>query len=519
MIVGDILSQAAARWPNRTALVDERGTRLTYREWNRRVNQIAHGLRRLGVGHGDRVAFYLRNVEALASAYLATQKLGAVAVPLNYRLRGAEIAAILNDCTAQTLIFEGAVSARVEQARPRLQSVERFIRVGGGGETDDALSYEVLVEESADDEPTASVHGDDLSVLMYTSGTTGTPKGVMLTHQHQWVNTVLCGWELGITAEDRTLHIAPLYHSAAYHIFFLTHIMAGGCNVLTSSFDPERVAATVARERISVLFGVPTLYALLADSSPSLWDRSGTRSLRLCVSAASTIAPETVAWVRERLCDAFANSYGLTETSSLVTILPPEELHRFGAVNCIGRSLVGMETRVVRASADEDVGPDEVVATGEVGELIARGPKVMLGYLNRPEQSARRLRHGWLYTGDLVSRDDDEYYYILDRIDDAISVGGEMVYPKEIERVLDRHPKIKQSAVIGTPDPRWGEVIKAFVVPAGELSVQEVKEYCRRGGQLATFKSPRQIQFVDEIPTNPSGKVLKRELRASEPSA
>jgi fatty-acyl-CoA synthase len=517
MIVGDILSQAAARWPNRAALVDERGGRLTYREWNSRVNQLAHGLRRLGVGHGDRVAFYLRNVEALASAYLATQKLGAVAVPLNYRLSGGEVAVILNDCAAETLIFEDQLRARVERARPELRSVELFIRVGGG-EAEGPLSYETLVGESPADEPGASVQADDLSVLMYTSGTTGTPKGVMLTHRHQWLNTLLCGWELGITAEDRTLHIAPLYHSAAYHIFFLTHIMVGGCNVLMPSFDPERVATTLARERISVLFGVPTLYALLADSSRSLWDRSATQTLRLCVSAAATISPDTVAWVRERMCSSFSNSYGLTETSSLVTILQPAEIHRFGTVNCIGRCLIGMETRVVRASAEEDVRPDEVVATGEVGELITRGPKVMFGYLSRPEQSARRLRHGWFYTGDLVYRDDDEYYYILDRIDDAISVGGEMVYPKEIERVLDQHPKIKQSAVIGVPDPRWGQAIKAFVVPTGELSVQDVKDYCRKGGHLATFKLPRQVQLVDEIPTNPSGKVLKRELRASEPS-
>ncbi|MGE3913101.1 MAG: class I adenylate-forming enzyme family protein [Chloroflexota bacterium] len=517
MNVGSILSQAAGRWPHRTALVDELGTSMTYREWNSRVNQVAHGLARLGVGHGDRVAFCLRNVEALATAYLATQKLGAVAVPLNYRLSGSEIAVILNDCAAETLIFEDHVSARVEAARPALKSVERFIQVGGP-ETDGSLRFETLTSATPADEPAASVLGDDLSVLMYTSGTTGTPKAVMLTHHHQWVNTLLCGWELGITANDRTLHIAPLYHSAAYHIFFLTHIMAGGCNVLMSSFDPERVASTIAGERITVLFGVPTLYALLADARQSLWDPATTRSLRLCVSAAATISPETVAWVRERLCDTFANSYGLTETSSLVTILPPAELHRFGTVNCIGRSLLGMETRVVRASVDENVHPDEVVQAGEVGELITRGPKVMLGYLNRPEQSAQRLRNGWLYTGDLVYRDEDDYYYILDRIDDAISVGGEMVYPKEIERVLDQHPQIKQSAVIGAPDPTWGQVIKAFVVPAGNLSAQDVKDYCRRGGQLARFKTPRQIQLVDEIPTNPSGKVLKRELRAMQPA-
>jgi acyl-CoA synthetase (AMP-forming)/AMP-acid ligase II len=512
VIVGSILSQAVLRWPNRPALVDENGISYTYREWNTRVNQLAHGLRRLGVGTGDRVAFCLRNVEALASMYMATQKLGAVAVPLNYRLSAGEIAVILNDCLAQTLIFEQHSSARVERARPQLVSVKRYIRVGGGA-SEDTLTYEALLYDSPRDEPDTSVAGHDLSVLMYTSGTTGTPKGVMLTHQHQWLNTLLCGWELGITAVDRTLHVAPLYHSAAYHMFFLTHLMAGACNVLMPVFDPERVATAVVRERISVLFGVPTLYALLADSSPFLWSRAQTQTLRLCVSAASTIREDTVAWIRERLCGTFMNSYGLTETSSLVTILPPDQVHRLRDVNCIGRSLIGMETRVVRASAEQEVSAEEVVAVGEMGELITRGPKVMLGYFNRPEQTAKRLRQDWLYTGDLVYRDDDHYYYILDRIDDAISIGAETVYPKEIERVLDQHPKIKTSAVIGVPDATWGQVIKAFVVPAADLTSQEVREYCRKSGHLATFKFPRQIEFVDEIPMNPSGKVLKRELR------
>jgi fatty-acyl-CoA synthase len=348
---------------------------------------------------------------------------------------------------------------------------------------------------------------------MYTSGTTGRPKGVMITHRHQWLNTVLCGWEMNIRADDRTLHVAPLYHSAAYHNFFLPHIMVGGCNILLPSLDPERIATLLQRERVTLLFGVPTIYALLADSNPALWDRSVGASLRLCVSSSAGIRPDTVAWIRERLCPTFMNVYGLTETAGNCTILEPEQVHRFGAINCIGRSLIGMETRVVRASADEDVRPDEEVAVGEVGQLILRGPKVMLGYLNRPEQTAAKLRHGWLYPGDLVYRDEDHYYYILDRLDDAISVGAEIVYPKEVERVLDQHPKVRQSAAIGVPDPTWGQVVKAFVAPAGELTPQEVRDFCRQSGQLATFKLPREVQVVAEIPTNPSGKVLKRELR------
>ena len=512
LLVGNILTHAAQRWPNRTALVDENGRSFTYAEWNTRVNRLANALARLGIGHGDRVAFYLRNVEALASAHLATQKLGAVSVPLNFRLREGEIPIIVDDSGTRILIFERQFISRIERARPELGRVERFISVGKG-ERADALDFETLLRDAPGDEPHASIQTDDLGVLMYTSGTTGRPKGVMITHQHQWVNTVLCGWEMGITADDRTLHVAPLYHSAAYHNFLLPHVMVGGCNVLMPSVDPERIAATLARERISILFGVPTIYALLAESNPSWWDRAALAKLRLCVSSSAAIRPDTVEWIREHLCRTYSNVYGLTETSGNVTILEPEQVHRFGAVNCIGRSLIGMETRVVRASRDEDVMPEEEVGVGEIGQLIVRGPKVMRGYLNRPEQTADKLRHGWLYPGDLVYRDADNYYYILDRLDDAISVGAEIVYPKEVERVLDRHPGIKQSAVIGVPDAIWGQVVKAFVVASADVTSQEVREFCRKSGELATFKVPREVQIVAEIPTNPSGKVLKRELR------
>jgi fatty-acyl-CoA synthase len=457
------------------------------------------------------VAFFLRNVEALATAYMATQKLGAVAVSVNYRLSATELAFILNDCQAVMLLYQSQLQSVVEGARPSLESVRQFVRVGQAADGD-ALDYEGLYADVANREPEARVEADDLSVLMYTSGTTGKPKGVMLTHRHQWLHAVLTALELGISGADRTLHVAPLYHSAAFHSFFLTHIVSGACSVLLPSSDPERLATTLVRERITVLFGVPTNFELMADARPGLW--AGVKeTLRLCVTAAATTRPGTVAWIREHLCDAYGNWYGLTESTSMVTLLQPSEGHRQGAINCIGRPLIGMEMRVVRASSEEQVTPDDEVPAGEVGELIIGGPKLMLGYWNRPEQTAARLRHGWLYTGDLVYCDDDGFYYILDRLDDAISVGGELVYPKEVERVLEQHPGIKQSAVIGMPDARWGQLVKAFVVPAGPLSVQEVKQFCRSGGQLARFKMPREIELVQEIPTNPAGKVLKRELR------
>ena len=266
MRLGNILRQAALRWPDRVALVDEHGRSFSYRTWNGRVNQLANALLRLGIRPGTRVAFFLRNVEALASAYLATQKLGAVAVPVNYRLSAAELTFILNDGQAAMLLYERQLQATVEDARPGLESVRQFVRVGQAAD-DDGLDYEGLYADAADHEPTVQVEPDDLSVLMYTSGTTGTPKGVMLTHRYQWLHALLTAWELGITSADRTLHVAPLYHSAAFHSFFLTHIMSGGCNVLLPSFDPERLAATLARQRITVLFGVPTNFELLAELS------------------------------------------------------------------------------------------------------------------------------------------------------------------------------------------------------------------------------------------------------------
>src|SRR5262245_12018674 len=327
VLVGNILTHAAQRWPNRPALVDENGRSFTYAEWNIRVNRLANALARLGIGRGDRVAFYLRNVEALASAHLATQKLGAVSVPLNFRLREGEIPIIVDDSATRILIFERQFTSRIERARPELGRVERFISVGKGDRAD-ALGYDTLLSDTPGDEPRASIQPDDLGVLMYTSGTTGRPKGVMITHRHQWVNTVLCGWEMGITADDRTLHVAPLYHSAAYHNFLLPHVMVGGCNVLMPTVDPERIAIVLARERISILFGVPTIYALLAESSPSWWNRSALATLRLCVSSSAAIHPDTVEWIREHLCHTYSNVYGLTETSGNVTILEPEQVHR-----------------------------------------------------------------------------------------------------------------------------------------------------------------------------------------------
>ncbi|MCC7485752.1 MAG: AMP-binding protein [Burkholderiales bacterium] len=504
MLLGTLLRESARRAPLAEAIVDE-GRRWTYRQWNAEVNRVAHGLLDLGIGVGDRVACSLTNRIEFLTVMFATQKIGALAVPLNYRLTPAELDVIGADCLPKAWCFEAHTAPALAETALMREKDIAWIACDGAGCVD-ATAYGDLLAGSDGEPAEPMIDSGAASLIMYTSGTTGRPKGVVLSHQAQYLNSALMLAELGLAAGDRTLHIAPLYHVAAYHVIALPLVMAGGANVLVRRYEPETVASWIEREGITTVLGAPTHFELWAAHGRIPAGAAPGR-LRSAYITGAPARADNVAWIRERLTPGLWNVYGQTEASSLITLLPPAEMHRMGALNCIGRNLMGMETRIVApgsgyAAADSE--PD-------IGELVSRGDKMMTEYYRAPDKTAAKLRSGWLHTGDLVQRDADGYYYLVGRVDDLIITGGENVYPLEIEQVLAEAPEVADCAVVGVPDPVWGQIIAAFVVPRGECDLRALARYAE--GRLATHKRPRRWTTIDAVPRNPSGKVLLRELR------
>ncbi len=503
MRVGDILYQTSLRWPERDALLygDQR---YTYRQWNDRVNAVAAGFKKMGLERGDRVATFAFNSEALVTTALALQKLGLVYVPINFRLASEELDFILRDSGAKVLCFDEELATVVDSVG---ETVPIRIVYGDPAQSNHkALNFESIVNYGAG-EPGVDVDPSDPSVVMYTSGTTGRPKGALLDHQAQWINTLLCALELGTVVSDRTLHMAPLYHVAAFHVMLLPHVLVGATNVILRKFSAETALKAIRDNQISTVLGVPTQYDQLASFLKG--GTALTDSLRLAVTTGSLISGKTSHWVRRQMCANLICVYGMTECTSLLTILNSDQWSSVD--NCIGRALLGVEARVVKLQMPIDV--DCVVADGEPGVLVARTPKLMKGYFGRPDKTVDIIRGGWIITGDVVTRDHDGVFALIDRYDDMIISGGENVYPQEVERVLIQHPGVRDCVVIGVPDSTWGQLIKAFVVRnSADVNEKSLEDFCL-DGRLARYKRPRYIEFVDEIPRNPSGKVLRKDLR------
>jgi fatty-acyl-CoA synthase len=506
VLLGTALKAAAQRVPTAEAVVDGQ-RRWTYAEWNADVNRVTWGLKKLGLKAGDRVVCSLTNRAEFLMLILATQKLGAVAVPLNYRLTAAEIDVIAADCTPRAWCFESLTASMLSEAAVGRDAGIIWITCDPGSPIPALPFSDLLVgnEPNEPDEPDISVESP--SLIMYTSGTTGRPKGVVLSHRAQFVNSILMVAEFGLIQADRTLHIAPLYHVAAYHVIALPHIIIGAANILVRRYEAETVASLIEQEDITNVLGAPTHFELWA-SRGRLPHAAALKLLRYAFVTGAPVRPETVLWIRARLTQGLWNVYGQTEASSLITLLPPNEMARMGNINCIGRTLIGMETRI----APPDGPIDAAGIEPNMGELIARGPKLMTEYYRAPEKTAAKLEAGWLRTGDLVQRDADGYYYMLGRVDDLIITGGENVYPVEIEQVLAEHSNVADCAVVGVPDPVWGQVIAAFVVPSGTVcDMRSIAAHV--DARLANHKRPRRWALIDAVPRNPSGKVILRELR------
>lgn len=508
MSLASILRRTVERVPQAEALVFG-NRRWTYRQWDQRINRVAHALLDMGVRPSDRVALYLFTGEASATVFFACQKIGAVAVPMNFRLAGGEVAHILRDAGARLLVYSHDLFDQVVQTERLAGRLPECMVVGGAPDAAGHVPYEGVAEGGEDvSDPGYESQPHELSSLMYTSGTTGRAKGVMHTQSNDAAIAMNCALEYRLAPDDRALHIAPLYHVGGLQAYFLPHVLVGATNIILSRYRALDTLRQIQDERITTLFAVPTqIQEMLFHPE---FDQFDVASLRLVTTGGAAMSVITMRRVLTEFCPHLFNGYGMTEASLTLLLQPRDALARLGSC---GRPTLVSSARIVTNDIERDVSPDETLAAGVVGQLIVRGPQMTTGYWNDPVASGRKLRHGWLYTGDLFSRDADGYFTFHGRADDMIVSGGENIYPREVEEVLYGCPGVRDAAVVGLPDAKWGSVVTAFIVRADpSLAAAAVDAYCRASDQIAAFKRPRNIRFVDELPLNPSGKVLKREL-------
>jgi long-chain acyl-CoA synthetase len=452
-------------------------------------------LRGRGVRAGDRVGIMLPNVPYFAFVYYGVLRAGGVVVPMNVLLKEREVAFYLEDSGAR-LVFAWHEVAEAAQRGADDAGAECVI-VGATGSFEQLLAGTEAVAQVADR------RSDDTAVILYTSGTTGTPKGAQLTHSNLTRNAGVTGQIFSLGPEDVMLGALPLFHAFGQTCGLNVAVLRGACLALVARFDAGRVLETIERHGVSVFEGVPTMYvALLHHPERERFDVS---SLRLCVSGGAALAVEVLRGFEAAFGCAVLEGYGLSETSPVASFNQPDRDRKPGS---IGTPIEGVEMRVV----DGDRKP---LAEGEVGEIAIRGDNVMKGYWNRPEASAQAIdKDGWFYTGDMARIDEDGYFFIVDRKKELIIRGGYNVYPREIEEVLYEHPAVREVAVIGVPHAELGEEVAAAVAlkPDAQISVTELREYVR--GQVAAYKYPRHVWLVDKLPKGPTGKIVKRAIEA-----
>jgi acyl-CoA synthetase (AMP-forming)/AMP-acid ligase II len=504
MNLGYLLQNSAGKYPEKTALVSDEG-RWTYKELNQRTNRLAGAMLNAGLKKGDRIAILLYNSRYFVEAYFAAVKIGLVVAPVNFRLTGAEIAYVLNDAQPRLLVYGPEFENTLQSVHDQLVSIRDFISPQNTASSL-AVDYEEFLSGGAPDIAGAAfrVCENDPCQLMYTSGTTGKPKGATLTHRNVLWNLYNTIWAREDKTDERAIIVGPLYHTAALNNHLTIQIALGGTSIVLRKFEPESLLKTIEKEKATIVSGAPAVYnMLLQHPRAHLYD---TRSITKCTSGSDKLPMA----IKKKLLKFFPNIrgvydvYGLTEASPGITILNAvDSLRKDGSV---GKILPFVDARIV----DEE---DNSVPPGEVGELICRGPNVMQGYHRKPQATRESLKNGWLYTGDLARMDDEGFVYIVDRKKEMIVSGGENIYPREVEEVIIRHPSVADVVVIGAPHPRWGETVKAFIALKEGHTVDETEiiEFCKEN--LASYKKPTSLVFVPKIPRNPSGKALKRVLR------
>jgi len=496
--VGSWPARRARMTPDRVALIHEART-VTYRQLHERATRLAHGLRDLGVRGGDRVAYLGPNHPAFVETMFAAGMLGAIILPLNTRLAAPELAYIVGDAGADLLVWAPEMADTVRDLRAEHQ----FRVLVSVREPDDgSLGYEQLIAGADSDPIDEAVAIDDVCMIQYTSGTSGRPKGVMLTHANIAWNCYNVLLDIDVATDEVTLVSAPMFHTAALNQTFFPTFLKGGTALLMSAFDPAHALELIAQHRVTWMFGVPAMYLAIAQSPG--WAAADLSSVRTLMCGGAPVPEALIRTYHERGL-TFLEGYGLTESSPGALFLRAEEsIRKLGSA---GTPCFFTDVRVVRPDGAD-------VAPGETGEVIIQGPNVMKGYWQLPDATRDAFYEGgWLRSGDAATVDEDGFVYIVDRIKDMIISGGENIYPAEVEQVLYQHPAVADCAVIAVPDQRWGEVGRAVVAlrPGTGATQEEILDFL--GGKLAKYKIPKSVVVVEALPHNAAGKLLKGPLR------
>jgi long-chain acyl-CoA synthetase len=508
MLVGDIVRRQARINAKKIGVVDA-DKEFTYREINERTNRLANGLLRLGLKKGDKAAFMADNCHAYAEAYFAFAKAGLIAVPVNARFNAGEIVYNLNHSESDVFIYQEQLDDLVEKVRPDLATVKHFVRIGGT--ENEVPGYEELLASSHAEDPSIPMEPDDIAMIMYTSGATGEAKGVIMTHRGIVAAANTQVHELRIVPEDINLLVMPMFHAGGFWPT-AAHFFRGAKTIILSRFDEEKVLRTVERERVTFLNLVPTtLRRILMRSDLKNYDLS---SLRVIMYAG---APIPLHQLKEAMGvlgpHRFYTGLGATEASTggMLSFSTAEHALALDGLlaqklGSVGRDSIGIEVMIVDDNGQE-------LPNGKIGEIIARGDHISLGYWKMPEETAAVFKEGWLHTGDLGYRDEDAYVFIVGRKKDIIISGGENISSLEVEETISQHPEVAEVAVIGVPDELWGETVKAVVAlkPNRQVREEDLVSFCRE--RLAAYKCPKSVDFLTEIPKNAAGKLAKGELK------
>ena len=502
MNVGEWITKRTLSYPERLFLKEEDGREFNNRTFNERVNRMAHALADLGIVKGERVAALMLNSSEFLEIFFACGKTGAIMVPVNFRLAVPELIYILKDSAPHALVYSSDFAEKVQAIKAAGLPMEHYFRHGGDKLAEDPLIADFAARFSADEPvPVREVTDDDPLFIMYTSGTTGDPKGAVLTHGNILFGAIHSLVGYGVNHTYKSLVVAPLFHIGGLVASATPVIYAGGSLVLQSFYNASEVIKLIQREKINYMFAVPVMFQVMTKSEE--WDKADFSHVHYFISGGAPIPTPVIRMYQEEKGVYFVQGYGMTEAGRLTSLLLEDSIRKAGSV---GKELFHLQLRIVDKN-DRDVAP------GEAGEIIVKGPNVFTQYWNKPKETAEAIRDGWFHTNDMGRRDEEGFVYVIGRKQELIISSGENIYPVEVERVIQALPQVREAAAVAMPDETRGEVVAAFVMLHEGQQITEDDLTHALDGQIANFKIPKKVIFVTDFPRNPAGKILKRELK------